>query len=104
MPEADAASISPGVLRDTPPLPPATTSPDSCSSPRSPSLSAPQTVVVTPELCQSKPRTAPNAWNHAGSDSRTSISPGPYSLTMASVISRASRRMRENSQAGALPP
>src|SRR5215468_9260439 len=34
---------------------PAMTKPKSFSRPRSPSFSAPQTVVVTPEECQSKP-------------------------------------------------
>ncbi len=56
-------SISDGVLREVPPLPPATNSPRSFSSPFRPSLSAPQTVVVTPLLCQSKPSTQPRAWN-----------------------------------------
>jgi hypothetical protein len=45
-------------LRDVAPLPPAMTKPKSFSRPRSPSFSAPQTVVVTPEECQSKPQHA----------------------------------------------
>ena len=47
-----------------------------------PSLTAPQTVVVTPLECQSNPRTHPNAWNQYGSESRRRTSGAPNSLTM----------------------
>ena len=57
-------------------------------------MSAPQTVVVTPLECQSKPSTQPNAWNHHGSDSRSSTNAGPRSMTSASTIAGASRDMR----------
>src|SRR6266540_4501770 len=77
--------------------------PRSRSVPRSPSFSAPVTVVVTPLECQSNPRTHPNAWNQCGSDSRRSTSSLPYSATMCVVISRARRTIREKSHAGARP-
>src|ERR1051325_2255327 len=67
---SDARAISPGVLRLVAPLPPATKSPTSASRPRSPSFNAPQTVVVTPLECQSKPSKQPNAWNQYGSERR----------------------------------
>ena len=69
-----------------------------------PSLTAPVTVVVTPLECQSKPSTQPNAWNQNGSESRRSISSGPNSDTMCTLISRASFTIREKSHAGAFPP
>ncbi len=50
--------ISAGVFRDVAPLPPCAKTPSSCSSPFSPSLSAPVTVVVTPLECQSNPKDA----------------------------------------------
>src|SRR4051812_36110531 len=64
---------------------------------------APQVTVVTPEECQSKPRTQPKAWNHQGSESRRSISAGPYSSTTAMGKAPASFHMREKSQGGAEP-
>src|SRR3954469_867954 len=78
--------------------------PRSRSVPRSPSFSAPVTVVVTPLECQSNPRTHPNAWNQYGSARRRSTSSRPYSSTIWTVISRASRTIREKSHAGARPP
>src|SRR4051812_2370868 len=99
-----AAAISAGALRDVAPLPPATKKPKSDSAPRMPSFRAPQTVVVTPLECQSKPSTHPNAWNQNGSDSRRSISPAPCSATTCPAISRERRTMRPKSQGGAFPP
>src|SRR5687767_11023082 len=64
---------------------------------------APQVTVVTPEECQSKPRTQPKAWNHQGSESRRSISWGPYSSTTAMVTAPARRHMRAKSHGGAEP-
>jgi hypothetical protein len=60
-------------------------------------------TVVTPEECQSNPRTQPNAWNHHGSARRRSISAGPYSSTTAIVTAPASRHIRLNSQGGQEP-
>ena len=85
-------------------MPPATKRPVSRSSPRSPSLSAPQTVVVTPEECQSKPSRQPKAWNQKGWESRSSMTCGPNSSTTASVTWRARRTMRWKSHGGAWPP
>ncbi len=56
-----ASAISCGVLRLTPPLPPATTRPRSGPNFLAASFIAPHVTVVTPELCQSKPSTQPNA-------------------------------------------
>src|SRR5688572_27930068 len=67
------------------------------------SFIAPQVTVVTPEECQSKPSTQPNAWNHHGSLSRRSISLGPYSSTTAIVTAPASFHMRWKRYAGAAP-
>src|SRR3954449_9963608 len=67
------------------------------------SFIAPQVTVVTPDECQSNPSTQPNAWNHHGSESRRSISVGPYSSTTAMVTAPASRHMRSNNHGGALP-
>src|SRR5256885_11409304 len=65
---------------------------------------SPQAVVVSPLLCQSKPSTQPNAWNHTGSAIRR-IRPGVPSLErIASTISRDNKVIRSNSQRGALPP
>ena len=49
-------------------------SPDSGASPR---FSAPMTLVVMPEECQSMPMTAPNDWNQNGCASRRSSSSRP---------------------------
>src|ERR687893_143665 len=62
-----AVTISWGVLREVAPLPPAMIKPSSFSLPFRPCLSAPHTVVVTPEECQSKPRTQPRDWSQYGS-------------------------------------
>src|SRR5678815_3412163 len=67
------------------------------------SFIAPQVTVVTPDECQSNPRTQPKAWNHHGSARRRSISAGPRSSTTAIVTAPASRHIRSNSHGGALP-
>jgi hypothetical protein len=77
--------------------------PKSACLPRTASLSAPHTVVVTPLECQSKPSTHPNAWNQNGSDSRRRTSSAPCSAIRCARISRASRTMRPNSKGGARP-
>jgi hypothetical protein len=100
---SQAAVISAGVLREVAPLPPATWMPSSPSVPRSPSFSAPHTVVVRPLECQSKPSTQPKAWNQYGSASRRSTSSRPNSEARNSTISRASGTMRWNSHGGAWP-
>ena len=43
----------------------------------SPRFSAPMTLVVMPEECQSMPITAPNDWNQNGCASRRSSSSRP---------------------------
>jgi hypothetical protein len=43
----------------------------------SPRFSAPMTLVVMPEECQSMPITAPNDWNQNGCASRRSNSSRP---------------------------
>src|SRR2546430_12659892 len=93
-----------GVRRDALPLPPATYNPRSRARGASPSLSAPQTVVVTPLECQSNPSTHPKAWNQNGSDNRCKKAERPCSRTIASAISGASFAMRSKSHRGALPP
>ena len=67
-------------------------------------MSAPITLVVIPDECQSIPITAPNDWNQNGFDSRRSTSVRPYSWAIASTITRPSRAMRDASQAGTRPP
>jgi hypothetical protein len=69
-----------------------------------PRFSAPTTLVVMPEECQSIPITAPNDWNQKGCASRRSISSRPYSSTIASVIKAPSRVMRSPSHLGTCPP
>src|SRR4030095_7717228 len=64
--------------------------PRSRSVPRSPSFTAPVTVVVTPLECQSNPSTHPNAWNQNGSDSRRNTSYAPRSAN-AGTPTRAAR-------------
>jgi len=54
-------SISFGVFIALLPFPPAKNIPIFFSSYFKPSFNAPVTVVVTPDECQSKPRTHPNA-------------------------------------------
>jgi hypothetical protein len=64
--------------------PPATdvmpSSPDKGARPR---FSAPMTLVVMPDECQSMPITAPNDWNQKGCARRRSNSSRPYSRTIA---------------------
>ena len=67
-------------------------------------MSAPITLVVIPDECQSIPITAPNDWNQNGFDSRRSTSVRPYSCTIASTITRPRRAIRDASQAGTRPP
>ena len=43
----------------------------------SPRFSAPMTLVVMPDECQSMPMTAPNDWNQNGCDSRRRNSSRP---------------------------
>src|SRR5581483_11259816 len=97
-------TICAGLFLEAAPLPPAAKRPHSRLVSRSDSLTAPQTVVVTPLECQSKPSTHPNAWNQYGSERRRSTSAGPYSSTICVRISRERRTIRENSHAGAFPP
>ena len=71
------AVSSNGVLRDCLPRPPQTWIPSSPESGSSPRFSAPITLVVMPEECQSMPMTAPNDWNQNGWARRRSNSSRP---------------------------
>ena len=71
---------------------------------RGPRLSAPITLVVIPDECQSIPITAPNDWNQNGFERRRNTSVRPYSCAIASTITRPSRAIRAASQAGTRPP
>jgi len=51
--------------------------PSSLCSGVNPRLSAPMTLVVMPEECQSMPMTAPKDWNQNGCASRRSSSSRP---------------------------
>lgn len=66
-------------------------------------LSTPATTVVTPDECQSKPRTQPNAWNHSGSDSRLKNSICPYSSIITFDIACDSLIILRTRYAGAWP-
>ena len=74
---APTASSSSGVRRDCFPRPPQTWIPSSWRNGASPRLSAPITLVVMPEECQSIPITAPNDWNQNGCARRRSSSSRP---------------------------
>src|SRR6185369_4935957 len=84
--------------------PPQTCSPSSRSTGPRPRLSAPSTLVVMPDECQSMPITQPSDWNQNGCASRRSTSSRPYSSTSASTSTRPSAAMRDASQAGTRPP
>ncbi len=71
------AISSSGVLRECLPRPPQTWRPSSPASGASPRFSAPITLVVMPDECQSMPITAPNDWNQNGCASRRSNSSRP---------------------------
>ena len=71
------ASNSCGVARECLPRPPQTERPSSPCNGLSPRLSAPSTLVVMPEECQSIPITAPNDWNQNGCARRASNSSRP---------------------------
>ena len=70
-------SSSCGVLRECLPRPPQTWMPSSPASGVRPRFSAPMTLVVMPEECQSMPITAPNDWNQNGCARRRSNSSRP---------------------------
>ena len=67
-------------------------------------MSAPMTLVVMPDECQSIPITAPNDWNQNGLASRLSSSSRPYSCTIAWQITAPSRAIRSLSHFGTRPP
>ena len=97
------AVSSSGVRREWLPRPPQTKRPSSASRGASPRLSAPSTLVVMPDECQSIPITAPNDWNQNGCASRRRNSSRPWSRTIASAITAPSRAIRWPSQAGTRP-
>ena len=68
------------------PAPPHTYKPSSRPPGASPRLSAPSTLVVIPEECQSIPITQPSDWNQKGLASRRSTSWRPYWRTSASTM------------------
>jgi hypothetical protein len=72
------SASSPGVLRECLPRPPQTWMPSSPDSGASPRLSAPKTLVVMPDECQSIPITAPKDWNQKGCARRRNNSSRPY--------------------------
>jgi hypothetical protein len=59
------------------PRPPQTWTPSSPPSGVRPRFSAPMTLVVIPEECQSMPMTAPNDWNQKGWERRRRSSSRP---------------------------
>ena len=67
----------PGVRREWRPRPPQTWRPSSPRRGASPRFSAPSTLVVMPDECQSIPITAPNDWNQNGCASRRRNSSRP---------------------------
>src|SRR5215211_4239246 len=74
--EADPLARRFELLRGLP-RPPQTWMPSSFSSGLRPRFSAPMTLVVMPEECQSMPITAPKDWNQNGCASRRSSSSRP---------------------------
>lgn len=94
---------SDGVLSECLPRPPQTYRPRCGEIGLMARLSAPMTLVVIPEECQSMPMTHPSAWNQNGSDILLSTSMGPRSSTIASTIHRPMRVMRSPSHAGTRP-
>jgi hypothetical protein len=72
-----AETSSCGVCREYLPRPPQTWMPSSFSRGANPRFSAPITLVVMPEECQSMPITAPNDWNQNGWARRRNSSSRP---------------------------
>src|SRR5215470_4971436 len=99
-----SAMSSPGVFRDCLPRPPQTKRPISRAIGARPRFSAPRTLVVIPDECQSMPITQPSDWNQNGWASRRSTSARPNSRSRASTRMRPSRSMRTASHGGTRPP
>lgn len=94
--------ISSGVFLAIRPFPPANAMP--CNSGLTALFKTAVKTVVTPDECQSYPRTQPNDWNQKGSESLLRNSFVPYSSINAVTMELARASMRRKSQRGALPP